>query len=60
MPEREAPVLKFIPWDVRIAAILAATVLLAMIFEPARAVFITVSVLLCAYIVVKTIKGAPG
>lgn len=52
--------LKFIPWDVWVATILAATVLLAMIFEPGRAIFITVSILLCAYIVVKTIKGAPS
>lgn len=52
--------LKVIPWDVWVAAVLAATVVLAMIFEPARAVFITVSILLCVYIVVKTIKGAPG
>jgi hypothetical protein len=51
--------MRFIPWDVWVATTLAATVVLAMIFEPARAVFITVSILLCAYIVVKTIKGDP-
>lgn len=52
--------LKRIPWDVWVAAILAATVLLAMIFEPGRAMFITAGILLCTYIVVQTIKGAPN
>ena len=52
--------LKLVPWDVWVAAVLAGTVVLAMIFEPVRAMFITVCVLLCAYIIVKAIKGAPS
>jgi hypothetical protein len=49
--------LKSIPWDVWAAAVLAATAVLAMIFEPAPAMFIVGYILLCAYVVVETISG---
>ena len=46
---------KAIPWDVRLAATVAAVAALAMIFEPAPAIFIVAYICLCAYIVVQTI-----
>jgi hypothetical protein len=56
--QKEGAVFKSIPWDVWAAATLAVAAFLAMIFEPAPAVLIVVYIFLCAYIVVKTIKGA--
>jgi hypothetical protein len=46
---------KAIPWDVWLAATVAVVAALAMIFEPAPAIFIVVYLCLCAYIVVKII-----
>ncbi len=48
--------LKTIPWDVWLAAALAAVVILAALFEPTSAAFIVVYIFLCAYIVVKIIS----
>ena len=59
VPGGRGTMLKLIPLDVCVAAILAATIVLTMIFEPAHAVLITICILLCAYIVVETIRGAP-
>jgi hypothetical protein len=49
-----------IPWDVWVAAALAAAAMLVAIFEPARAIFIVIYVLLCAYIIVQIVRNEPA
>jgi hypothetical protein len=49
-----------IPWDVWVAAALAAAAMFAAIFEPARAIFIVIYVLLCAYIIVQIVRNEPA
>jgi hypothetical protein len=50
---------KFIPWDIWIAAALALAVALAGVFGPAPVALIVIFVGLCAYVVVQTINGKP-
>jgi hypothetical protein len=62
MPDRmrRGAMIKFLPWDVWAAGLLAAGVVLAAIFDPAPIVFIVVYLALCAYIVVETFSSKPG
>ena len=46
---------KVIPWDVWLAATLALVAVLAMIFDPAPAIFIVAYLGLCAYVVAHAI-----
>lgn len=48
--------LKLLPWDIWAAAVLAAGVALAAIFEPAPAIFIVIYLGLCAYVVIKALR----
>jgi hypothetical protein len=43
----------FIPWDVWVAATIAAAVILVATFEPPAAALILVYLFLCAYVVVQ-------
>jgi hypothetical protein len=52
--------IKFIPWDIWAAVVLAVAVSLAAIFDPAPAVFIVIYLGLCAYIIVETVNGEPS
>jgi hypothetical protein len=50
---------KFIPWDIWVAAALALAVALAGVFGPIPVAFIAIFLGLCTYVVVQTINGGP-
>jgi len=54
VPYQAGTMLKWIPWDVWVAAALAFAVALAAYFDAGLAVFIFVYLGLCAYIAIQT------
>ena len=51
--------IKFIPWDIWAAAVLALAVALAGVFGPIPVAFTVIFIGLCAYVVLQAIKGEP-